>query len=202
MFVQLVYRMNNNSSRVYVCGTSLSVISAAASTDATCWEKVNTKQPRKFMSERKRSQRRRRKRQQHRDNDNDDVVTEDMTCCECCFFPAARISGEGSPIPRMHLFFSFLFYSGDQLVCINSPLHARIGPQWLSKLRRLWPSVPRQIACELVSLIYLDSKVSPLRHGWIKGVCVFRCNLPPALLAKWPGSLRATAVTRGETDTE
>ena len=30
----------------------------------------------------------------------------------------------------------------------------------------------------------------------IKGVCVFRCNLPPALLADDRGLLRATAVTR------
>ena len=29
---------------------------------------------------------------------------------------------------------------------------------------------------------------SPLRLRWVKGVCVFRCNLPPALLAEWPGS--------------
>ena len=30
--------------------------------------------------------------------------------------------------------------------------------------------------------------VSPLRFRWIKSVCVFRCNLPPALLAEYPGS--------------
>ena len=36
----------------------------------------------------------------------------------------------------------------------------------------------------------LDSGiVSPLRLPWVKGVCVFRCNLPPALLAERPGSL-------------
>ena len=29
---------------------------------------------------------------------------------------------------------------------------------------------------------------SPLRLHLIKGVCVFRCNLPPALLAEWLGS--------------
>ena len=35
----------------------------------------------------------------------------------------------------------------------------------------------------------LDSGiVSPLRLRWVKGVRVFRCNLPPALLAEWPGS--------------
>ena len=30
--------------------------------------------------------------------------------------------------------------------------------------------------------------VSPLRLRWVKGVCVFRCNPPSALLAEWPGS--------------
>ena len=30
--------------------------------------------------------------------------------------------------------------------------------------------------------------VSPHRLRWVKGVCVFRCNLLPALMAKWPGS--------------
>ena len=28
----------------------------------------------------------------------------------------------------------------------------------------------------------------PLRLCWVKAVCVFRCNPPPALLAEWPGS--------------
>ena len=30
--------------------------------------------------------------------------------------------------------------------------------------------------------------VSPLQLKWVRGVCVFRCNLLPALLAEWPGS--------------
>ena len=29
--------------------------------------------------------------------------------------------------------------------------YARISPQWLIKLRRLWPKAPWQVACELVS---------------------------------------------------
>ena len=75
----------------------------------------------------------------------------------------------------------------------NSTLYARTSPQWLSELRRLWPNVPRQVACELVSgevpTLCLDSGiVSPLRLRLVKGVCVFRCNLPPALLAERPGS--------------
>ena len=40
----------------------------------------------------------------------------------------------------------------------------------------------------LVPTLCLDSIVSPLRLRWVKGVCVIRCNLPPALLAEWPGS--------------
>ena len=75
----------------------------------------------------------------------------------------------------------------------NFTLQARISPQWHSELRRLWPNVPWQVACELVSgqipTLWLDSdKVSPLQLRWVKGVCVFRCNLPPALLTEWPGS--------------
>ena len=30
--------------------------------------------------------------------------------------------------------------------------------------------------------------VNPSRLRWVEGVCVFMCNLPPALLAEWPGS--------------
>ena len=40
-----------------------------------------------------------------------------------------------------------------------------------------------------VPTLCLDSGiVSPLRLNWVKGVCLLRCNLPPALLAEWPGS--------------
>ena len=31
---------------------------------------------------------------------------------------------------------------------------------------------------------------SPLQLLWVKAVCMVRCNLPPVLLAEWPGSLR------------
>ena len=45
---------------------------------------------------------------------------------------------------------------------------------------------------------YACGIVSPLRLRWVKGVCVFRCNLLPAFF--WQndrGLLNATAVTRG-----
>ena len=32
-----------------------------------------------------------------------------------------------------------------------------------------------------------SGRVSPLRLRWVSDVCGFRCNLPPALLAEWPG---------------
>ena len=56
-----------------------------------------------------------------------------------------------------------------------------------------WLSVHWQVASELVSrsvpTLCLDSDIiSPLWLRWVKGVCVFRCNLPPALLAEWLGS--------------
>ena len=60
------------------------------------------------------------------------------------FFLAVGMLGEGSSIPRLRFFFFFSssFFSGDQLAHTNSTLSARMGPQWLSELRRLWPSVP------------------------------------------------------------
>ena len=107
------------------------------------------------------------------------------------FFLATRIFGEGFGDAFSACAFLFLFFiSGDQLAHTNSTLYARIGPQWFSELRRLWPSVPRRVACELVSLrgfaLCLQSVVSPLRHSWVRGVCVLMCNMPPALLAELP----------------
>ena len=43
-----------------------------------------------------------------------------------------------------------LFLSGDQLAHTCSNFQARISPWWLSELRRLWPSVTRRVARELV----------------------------------------------------
>ena len=39
------------------------------------------------------------------------------------------------------------------------------------------------------SILCLDSGiVTPLRLRWVKGICVFRCNLPLALVTEGPGS--------------
>ena len=84
-------------------------------------------------------------------------------------------------------------FDRDQLVHTNSTVYARMSPQWLSELRWLWPNVLWQFACELVSILVPtlcpdSSKVSPLWLCLAEGVCALRCNLPPALLAEWPGS--------------
>ena len=88
----------------------------------------------------------------------------------------------------------------------NSTFHARIGPQWLSKLIWLWPSVPWWLrvlwACFLIGShtmwLCLDSSIiSPLWLGWVEGICMFRCNLPPAFLAEWPRSFTCHCSNRG-----
>ena len=58
------------------------------------------------------------------------------------FSSLARTMGEGLTIHSPPELFSFSFRSGDWLWHTISNLKTRISPQWLSKLRRPWPSVP------------------------------------------------------------
>ena len=113
------------------------------------------------------------------------------------FSSLARIWGDCSTIHSSTIHFPsalfFFFFNGDWLVHTNFTLWAGISPQWLSELSRQWLSVPWRVACEFVSLkiptLYLDSGIiSPPRILWVKVVCVFRCIMPPALLAEWPRS--------------
>ena len=49
--------------------------------------------------------------------------------------------------------------------------------------------LPYKLVCWQVPILCLDSGiVSQIWLHWVKSVCVFRWNLPPALLAEWPGS--------------
>ena len=119
------------------------------------------------------------------------------------FSSLAWIFGECSTIHSLPAFFLFFsLWSGYKLAHANSTLYAGINPQWLSGLRRLWPNVFWQVACELFSgwvpTLYLHRGiVNPFRLRWVKGVCVFRCNLPPALLAEWPGSFTSQCGNTG-----
>ena len=68
----------------------------------------------------------------------------------CWLFLAARILGADLVIHSLPaLFFFFFSLSGNQIVHTYSTLYARSSPQWFNKLRWLWPSVPRWVACEL-----------------------------------------------------
>ena len=46
-----------------------------------------------------------------------------------------------------------------------------------------------------------SGKVSKLRLRWVKGMGVFRCNLPPTLSAKWPGSFTCHCDNTGVDET-
>ena len=60
----------------------------------------------------------------------------------CGSLLAARLGGGGRFSDSTPACASFFCLSGNQLVRANSTLYARIDPQWLSELRRMWPSVP------------------------------------------------------------
>ena len=82
--------------------------------------------------------------------------------------------------------FFFIFLSGDELAHTNSTPEARISPQWLNELIRLWPSVPWRTTCELGSLICFHTM--PGQHGQptqtsLGQVCM---RVPRALFAEWP----------------
>ena len=101
-----------------------------------------------------------------------------------------------------------LFFSGDQLISFAHQSHAlglKISAQWLSEEGRLWTCVPKQSACEFVSL--KSSHIMPGQHSQptttslnqgIKGVYVFSCRGHLLLLQNDHGLLRVIAVTRGE----
>ena len=87
----------------------------------------------------------------------------------------------------------FLFWSGDYTVHANITLSCQ-------DQSTVAQSAEMTVAkCSLTSCVWacfwISSHtmpgtiiVSPLRLRWVKGVCVFRYNLPPALLAEWLGS--------------
>ena len=117
------------------------------------------------------------------------------------FFFAVRIWGKIHWFPACAFFF---FLSGDQFVHTNSTVYARIGSQWLSEQRWLWPSVPWWVACELVSL--LGSHTMPGQHSQPtptllgQGCLDVNCHLH-FWQNDW-GLLHATVVTWGGTDTK
>ena len=89
----------------------------------------------------------------------------------------------------------------------NSTFLARISPLWLTKLRRLWPSVSWQVVCELVvpDRFSLYAWTAQSAHSDFVGSRVYVCLGVTRHLHFWQndwGLLRATVVTWGRKDTE
>ena len=128
-------------------------------------------------------------------------------------FPRLRGFGECSTVHSTLALFIFIFLlllfiyyyffckvkiSSGTLILLFRPGSIPSG----SELRRLWPNVPWQVACELdsgyVSTRCLDKGIaSLLRIQWVKGVWVYRCKLPLALLTEWPGSFTCYCCNTG-----
>ena len=115
---------------------------------------------------------------------------------KCWFFPCLQGFWDNvRPLLPCLRFFLFLFkveISSRTLIPLYTPGSVHSGP---TSWDNMWPCAPWRVACELVSWevtsLGPDSgKVSPLRLRWVKGVCVFRCNLPLELLAECPGSFK------------
>ena len=118
------------------------------------------------------------------------------------FFLIARIFwGRLSDSFPTYAFFSFFLKVEISLFTLI-PLFM---PQSVHSGSASWDDCGRVLPDELhvsllpwwVPTLCFDSIVRPLWLYWVKGVCVFRCILPHALLAEWPGSFRTTVITWG-----
>ena len=109
--------------------------------------------------------------------------------------------GKGRPtIPRLRFFFFFFFWSGDQLAHTNS-MDSLSQDQCLGVQRAemtvdehsltscVWARFP-----SMSPTLCLDSIVRPIRFRWVKGACLFSCNLPLHLWQNSRGLIRDTAV--------
>ena len=110
------------------------------------------------------------------------------------FSSRARVWGEcltNHSTQALFSFFLFFFFEVEISLCTLIPLFA---PELVHSGSTSWDDCNRVFPDELRVSSFPDRfphhawTVSQLWLRWVKGVCVFRCNLPPALLAEWPGS--------------
>ena len=124
-----------------------------------------------------------------------------IVCFCSCFFLACEDFGRmfdhsfpACPLPPPFFFFFEVEISLRTLIPL---FYARIGPQWLSELRRLWPNVPCQVACELPHYAWTAAQSA---HSDIVASRMYACLGVPYHLRFWQndrGLLRAIVVTRG-----
>ena len=86
-------------------------------------------------------------------------------------------------IPHLRFFFFFFLE-----ICLCTLIPLRISPQWLSELRQCDRVFHHELHASLfpdrISHCLNNSIVSPLQFCLINAVCMFCCNLAPALLAE------------------
>ena len=107
------------------------------------------------------------------------------------FSSLARTLGEGLTInsPPALLFVFYVEISSRTLVQRFRPGSVNTGSARWDDCGQVFPDGLRVSSFPWhIPTLRLDSLVSPLRLLWVKGVCVFRCNLPTALSAEWPRS--------------
>ena len=101
------------------------------------------------------------------DTDKDTCVKRNHACHiiqgsgGCGFFPVWE--GRSFIDHSTCTFFCVFFKWRPTCVLQFHSFRPRISPQWLSKLRWLWPSIPRWAVCELVSL--MGSNTMPGQQG-------------------------------------
>ena len=106
------------------------------------------------------------------------------------FSSRARISGDCSTIYSPPALFFIAEISSPALILLFRPGSVHSGSASWDDCDRVFHDELRVSSFpDKVPALCLDSGVvGPLRLRWAKSVCTFRCNLPPALLAEWPGS--------------
>ena len=102
----------------------------------------------------------------------------------------AKSFGKFISLPAFFFFFFKVKISLRKLIPLFRSGSVQSGPASWDDCDRVFHDELRVSSFpDKVPALCLDSGVvGPLRLRWAKSVCTFRCNLPPALLAEWPGS--------------
>ena len=117
------------------------------------------------------------------------------------FSSLARIWGKWSTIHFRLRFLGFFFFSVEIksriLIPLFRPWSVHSGSANWEDQGRVFPDELRVSSFPDRFPHYTCGIVSPHRLCWVKGVCVFSCNLPPALVAECPGSFTSQCSNTG-----